>query len=115
MNQAHMAVNLINWGANVAFLVPFLFPFYIRLIWAWHKDEWGWNIVTLDMAVSIALLPSFVHRVIGVNVNTALFAWIVAGSIWAIPIIVIWRSVMIWRKQRHANLVQPAEEEEEER
>lgn len=100
MNQEHLAIDLINWGIDVAFLVPFLFPAYIRLIWAWEKDEWGWNIVLLDLAVSLAILPSFLHRVFGLNVGMVYYLWVVAASLWLIPSIVVWRSAMIWRKQR---------------
>jgi hypothetical protein len=100
MTQEQLAIDLINWGVDVAFLVPFLFPAYIRLIWAWEKDEWGWNIILLDLAVSLAILPTFVHRVAGVRFSTPVFLWLEAASLWFIPMIIVWRSVMIWRKQR---------------
>ena len=109
MDQKQIAIDLINWGVDFAFLIPFLFPAYIRLIWAWEKDEWGWNIVLLDLAVSLAILPSFGHRVFGVNVSRIFFIWLVACSIWLIPIIVVWRSIMIWKKQRN---IETKEEEE---
>lgn len=101
MTQGQILADLINWGIDAAFLFPFLFPAYIRLIWAWEKDEWGWNIVTLDLAVSLALLPSFYRRVFGVDGDRTFFLWLVTISLWAIPAIIVWRSVMIWRRQRN--------------
>jgi hypothetical protein len=100
VTQGQLILDLINAGVNVAFIVPFVFPFIIRLIWAWEKDEWGWNIVCFDACVACALLPSFVHRMFGVNVATYFFGWFQVTAIWLVPTIIVWRVIMIYRKQR---------------
>jgi len=101
VTQGQIAIDIINWGVNVGFVVTFTFPGWIRLIWKWTESDWGWNTVALDMAVAVALLPSWVHRVFNLKPDTYLFIWIVAGSLWAILIIVIWRAYIIYRIQRH--------------
>lgn len=100
MIQDQLVLNLIDWGANVAFLVTFAFPFVIRVIWAWEKHDWGWNIMSFDACVSSALFPYFIHGMFGVNVGTTFFYWSEIVSIWLIPVVVFWRSILIYRKQR---------------
>jgi hypothetical protein len=100
VTQGHIILDLLNWGVNAAFLVPFLFPLVIRTIWAWEKDEWGWNIICLDLCVASALLPSFVHKMFQVNIATYFFGWFQVASIWLVPVIIIWRALLIFQKQR---------------
>lgn len=101
MTQAELIVNFVNWGINVAFIVSLVFPIAIRPIWAWTKHSWGWNIVVLDWAISLALLPVWVHRAFNLNPDTYLFGWIQAASIWIVPVIILWRAVIIWLTQRY--------------
>lgn len=101
MTQAQLAVDFINWGINVAFIAAVLFPIVIRPFWNWTDSDWGWNTVVFDLVVALALLPTWLHRVFDMNPHTYLFIWIQAASIWAVPVIVLWRGWIIWRVQRH--------------
>lgn len=100
MVQDQLILDLVEWGASVAFIVTFCFPVLIRFIWAWERHDWGWNIMCFDFCVSSALLPTFLHDMFGVDVDTDFFSWSEVVSIWLIPVVVAWRSIMIYRKQR---------------
>jgi hypothetical protein len=101
MTQTQIVINLINWGVNAAFVIAFLFPAAVRTFWAWEKSDWGINIVSLEFAIALALLPAWLHRTVGLTVNTLLFEWTDAIAIWSIPGIIIWRMIIIWRSQRY--------------
>lgn len=101
MTQAHLAVDVINWGINVAFISSALFPIAIRPIWKWTDSDWGWNTVAFDIAIAIALLPVWLHRTFNFSPSSPMFLWIQAASICAIPVLIIWRCWIIWQVQRH--------------
>ena len=65
---------------------------------------WGRNIVSLEMALALALLPGVLHREVGLPVNTFLYGWIVVAAIFAAGIIVVWRGFIVFKTQwRHRN------------
>jgi hypothetical protein len=101
MTQDQLALDLINWGVDVSFIVTVLFPFYIRIIWNWLDSDWGWNTIVFDIVVALALLPVWLHHTFGLSASSHIFLWVDATSIWAIPTIVIWRTWIIFRVQRH--------------
>jgi hypothetical protein len=101
VTQVQTLANVINWGINVAFVIPALFPLAIRPIWAWTKSSMGWNVIALDFVVALALLPTWLHRTFDVNSFTIAFLYVQALSIWLVPTVVIWRTCIIWSEQRH--------------
>jgi hypothetical protein len=101
MTQGRLVIDVVNAGVNVAFAVALLFPFAIRMVWDWTASDWGWNLILKDFAIALAILGAWLHIVLGINPNTYFFMWASAVSIWAIPIIIIWRGRIIWRTQRH--------------
>jgi hypothetical protein len=101
VTQTQLAIDIINWGINVAFVSSILFPVAIRPIWAWTESAWGWNTIAFDVVVALALLPVWLHRTFNLNPGSLMFLWIQAASLCAIPVIIIWRTWIIWRVQRH--------------
>lgn len=101
MTQAQLAIDFINWGINAAFIAAVLFPIVVRLFWNWTDSAWGWNTVLFDLVVALALLPTWLHRTLDMNPRTYLFIWIQAVSIWAVPVVALWRTWIIWQVQRH--------------
>lgn len=101
MNQEHLIKILGEWGVNAAFIIPFLFPFVVRLYWDWTKSSWGWNIVTLELAIALALIRSFLVVDFNISRGAIWFEWLTVVSLWAIPIIIVWRAYIIWHRQRH--------------
>jgi hypothetical protein len=104
MTQVQQVLNIINWGINVAFIVTLLFPIGVRPFWNWMTSDWGWNIVTFDSIVALALLPTWLHHTLGINASTLLFLYIEAVSIWSVPIVVLWRAWIIYNAQRHVDM-----------
>lgn len=101
MTQVQTLADVINWGINVAFVISALFPIVIRPIWAWTRSSMGLNVVTLDVVVALALLPTWLHRTFSVNALTLPFIYVQAISIWLVPTVVVWRALIIWHEQRH--------------
>jgi hypothetical protein len=104
MTQAQVALDIINWGINVAFVITLLFPIGVRPFWNWTESDWGWNIVAFDTVVALALLPTWLHHTLGITSGTFVFLWIEATSIWAVPVVVLWRAWIIFQAQRHADI-----------
>jgi hypothetical protein len=104
MTQAHLIINIFNDGVFTAFIVCLAFP-AVGLpkigFWPWYKSEWGWNIVSLEEAITLALLPVWIRRFIHLDVSPLIWGWIDAVSIWMIPVIVLWRVYIIWKTQRY--------------
>jgi hypothetical protein len=104
MNQGQLVVDIINDGVFVAFIVCLIFPVIgaPRIgFWPWYRSDWGWNIVLLEEAITLALLPIWAHRFMKFDAPPLVWLWIDAVSIWLIPVIVIWRVYIIWRTQRY--------------
>jgi len=114
VTQAELLLDLLNDAVAVAFPIAILFPL-IGLpkigFWPWYQSSWGWNLVIFDLVVAIAVLPSWLHRVLGMNPETLYFEWILVVSLWSIPIIVLWRTFLIWRAQRNIETRRGEEEE----
>jgi hypothetical protein len=83
----------------VAFFVSALFPVAVAVFWPWWDHALGWNIVSLDSAVAVALFPAFLRR-IGVNLTPLEILVVSALSITVVPIIIAWRAVVIYNAQK---------------
>lgn len=101
MTQARLILDLAEYAIWFAFLASALFPLFTSYFWPWWKTTWGWNIVTLDLGVALALLPSWLRLAFGLRTAASYpFAWIAVASVFAVGVIVTWRTVLIWRTQR---------------
>jgi hypothetical protein len=65
----------------------------------------GWALITLDTGLVLALLPSVLHRIFGIPVNSAVFQWYFIGSLFIVGSAAWWRAAIVavvqWRG-RHA-------------
>lgn len=111
MTQGQLLIDLINDAVAVALPVAILFPliglprfvagrFKIQGYWPWYHSTWGWNLVVFDLIIGLAVLPAWLHRILGLNPATLYFEWIEVVSLWSIPIVILWRAILIWRAQR---------------
>lgn len=106
---AAIAINVIVWGGLA-------YPAILRLFWPWHQHWWGRNFVATEVCTALALLGAVVyhdwrplaHLLFG-------FYWLQNLSFTAIPIILIWRGVIMFRIQRALaeNSIPDAKDEEE--
>jgi hypothetical protein len=111
VTQYHLLADIINAGVFAAFIVSLLFPLvglpalkfwpHWRIgFWPWWKTGFGINVVSLEFVIAVALLPSFLHRIAGLSATTYAFLWLQAVSICLVPVVIIWRAVIIWHAQR---------------
>ena len=99
MTQVQFLNDWIQDAVFVGFLATVLFPF-TGIYFPWWRHAFGWNMVLFDLALSIALLPAFLHRVFGLQVTGFAYMYIVVAALTAIPCIVTWRAWVLYRVQR---------------
>jgi hypothetical protein len=87
------------YAVGVAFWVCFLWPAAMRVIWPWNRSEWGWNMVIKTEMIALALFPSVLRTEFGVQAGLFL-EWVVVAAVTAIPLVITWRSWIIYRAQR---------------
>lgn len=101
MTQARLILDLSEYAIWFAFLASALFPALTSLFWPWWKTTWGWNIITLELGIALALLPSWLRLAFGLRPTASYaFAWLVIVSVFAVGFVVTWRGILIWRTQR---------------
>jgi hypothetical protein len=100
VTQLQLILDLDLWAVWITFMVAVLFPLVTAFFWPWWTSGWGWNIVTLESAIALALLPAWLHYVFGFTAVSYPFRWVQVGSIMAVAFIIVWRSVLIWITQR---------------
>lgn len=95
--------------ALVAFVTNVLFVVVYSLLGPWWDTELGRNIVAMDSALALALLPAVLHDLFGWTTATSVgFGWFVDAALGCVPVIVVWRLVILvrldphpwWRKER---------------
>ena len=104
MTQLQLATDLGNdvifaaWAGSVAFLAV-----YLLLARGW-RTEIGRALIMLDGGLALALGPSVAHRLFGLPVEGAGFAWYVVGSLTLVAAATWWRTWFVikvqWRSRR---------------
>lgn len=85
-----------------AFAASVVFVLVCTVAWRWWRTVWGRTSVAISAALSVALFPAVLHRLAGVDTVTLWFAWYYAGSLAAVALIEVWRTVAVMRAQwRH--------------
>jgi len=104
MTQAQFLSDVVKWLVNITFWTSLAFPVVTRPFWPWTRSQWGRNIVALELAIAFTLIGSIMNIDLGWRRYPLVFAWITTVSLACVPVIVIWRAVMIWRTQRDGAL-----------
>lgn len=99
MNEIQLLSDLGNLAVAFLFWASFLFPVATAIVWPWWKSWWGRNIASLEIAISLALLPSVLHREFGLPTDSYQYGWLVVAALFAAGIIVAWRGFMVFRVQ----------------
>ena len=99
MTQFQFLTDWIQDAIFAGFLAAALFPF-VGIYFPWWRHEFGWNLIAFDLAIGIALLPAFLHRVFGVPVTGLVYTYVVAIALTSIPVILIWRAYVLYREQK---------------
>jgi hypothetical protein len=99
MQQAFLN-HWIEWAVIFAFVVPAAFPLIVSRFWPWWEDDLGVNLVMMDASVAIAAFPAFLHYILNAPINAIGYQYLRNIALTAVPCIVIWRMIIIYRTQR---------------
>lgn len=89
-------IELAKLGVNVAFWPAFLFTPLISFVWPWWKSFWGINIVTLEIAIMLALINAVLSTDFGLHVtNSVALAWVEIAALYLVGAIVTWRGFLV--------------------
>jgi hypothetical protein len=103
MTQARLIADLSEYVVWYAFVVTVLFPVVTSAFWPWWKSAWGWNIVTLEMGIALALLAPWLRFAFGIRIVSSYVAgWSEITAIGICGGVVTWRAVIIYLTQRAA-------------
>jgi hypothetical protein len=102
-----LATTALHTSGQVATLVAFFANAFFVVVYAataaWWRTPLGWNIMGLEVALTLALLPATLHYLFGVSVATNdAFGWLVVAMLAAVAVIVGWRTIILLRLQLHA-------------
>jgi cation transport ATPase len=99
MNGLQFWNDWLQIAVLVAFFVAVLFPAVVPIFWPWWRHAIGWNIVSMDLAVGIALFPAFLRR-IGIVLSPLTMLVLASVSITVVPIIIVGRGFVLYRAQK---------------
>lgn len=101
MSQAQLIRDAGEYVVWFTFMASVLFPPVTALFWPWWKSPWGWNIITLEMGISVALVFAWLHYAFGITITRSYAAtWAQIAAIAFVGCVIIWRAILIWRTQR---------------
>jgi hypothetical protein len=103
MSQAqflHVAAEVV---IQAAFWSALGFIALYSVIAPWPRYPIGRALVALDSAIMLATLPTVLGLYFGAGlVSGAFFQWLTVCAFGAIPVVTVWRMVIVWRIQRRA-------------
>lgn len=101
MTQARLLADLSAWVVQLAFWSSLAFVAWYSLVAPWWRYPIGRAIVALDSAIALATGPAVAGLIFGAAVVSArFFQWVTVAAFGAIPLITVWRMVIVWRVQR---------------
>jgi hypothetical protein len=100
MTQLQFLLDWMQYAVVVAFCTSLLLPFALMPIWQWWKDTFGVNLQLKDFAIAGALIGPFLYYAFGIDPFALWFRWLQDASITAIPIVLVWRFLIIYREQK---------------
>lgn len=101
MSQVQLISDVSEFAVWFTFMTSLLFTPVTSLFWPWWKSTWGWNIVSLEFCIALALLAPWLRFAFGIRTSSnALAAWLEVAAVLLCGMIVAWRAVMIYLTQR---------------
>lgn len=89
-----MLGDLATAAAAAAFLAPLLLVGVYSLVAPWYRTQIGRTLVTVKLAISLAMLPPFVHRISGGPASVSPAFNIFQAATWGLLALVVLR--MSW-------------------
>lgn len=99
MTQLQLVADLTDGGTGFLFWMSAVFPFAVSVIWPWWLSTWGRNIVSFEIAISCALLPSTIYNEFGIDTHSYVFDWFTVAGLYSAGTIVGWRMILIFKDQ----------------
>lgn len=80
------------------------FVLAVSFYWPWWKTQLGWSIAAKSLALALAVTPAMLTIWFGpvVYADAPWLQAVAIGALMAVPPILVWRAVVIWRYQRRA-------------
>lgn len=108
MTQAQLLHIASEWVIQLAFWCSVAFPVWYTICAPWWRYSAGRAIVALDSAIALATGPTVAGLIFGAPlVASAVFAWVTVAAFGCIPVIAIYRGVIVWQVQRDAAATPP--------
>ena len=103
MSQAQVLHDASEWVIQLAFWCSVAFPAWYS-IWApWWRYPVGRAIVALDAAIALATGPTTIGLIFGASVVASpFFTWLTVFAFGCIPVITVYRAVVVYQVQRRA-------------
>jgi hypothetical protein len=93
-------VAVTPYVAEAAFFAGVAFIAAYTLLAKWWKTPVGVSIVLLDLMIALILLPDMLLYLLDINVTGSEFwTFLVLGALAAVPVIIMWRLVILVRLQ----------------
>lgn len=101
MTQAQSLRIASEWVVQLAFWSALAFIAWYSICAPWWRYPVGRAIVALDSAIALALGPAVLGLIFGASlVASPAFTWLTVAAFACIPVITIYRAVIIWHVQR---------------
>ena len=86
-------------GIEAIFYASLLFVAAVSCFWAWWKSQLGWTITAKSLALAVATLPAMFYYWFH-GQDPPWLRDVSTAALWAVPLILIWRAIVLWRVQR---------------
>lgn len=96
------AAEFDEWALLAAFFASLLFVAVCTVTWRWWRTVMGRTVVSISVALSLAMLPAALHYLLGLSVANLGFAVYYGCSLTLVAGIEVRRAVAVWREQRGA-------------
>ena len=101
MTQLEFLHDWLSIVVNVVCWTSLAFPIVTASFWPWWQSHWSQNVVIYEICIGLATLGTTVAHDWGLPAHSLLaFYWLMAISLTLIPVIVIWRTLILFRSQR---------------
>lgn len=88
-------ITLFKWALNASFWMAVGFIATTWTVWPWWKSSWGINIISLEGAISLALLPGILGYDFGVRFSQTAAGWVDVLSLGLVAFIIGWRGYLV--------------------
>jgi len=89
-----------EWGASFAFWSAVGFIIFSGTAWPWWQSQWGVNIISLEIAIALALLEPVMAYDFGLHgASDITLAWVEMIALWLVGFIILWRGLLVLSAQ----------------